>query len=146
MLERRNSALMLPKLYVATIDELLGVFHRVLIVGAHQSNCSADKTVFVHDISSILGHIGVTPKGGHLCAVPGVLPVENSVGRIASGLGKAISDGASLRNDDPKEVATLGHSRDRISYPLATGETPMMILLTLQAMHSNSASMASPFL
>jgi hypothetical protein len=41
-------------------------------------------------------------------AVPGVLPVENSVGRIASGLGKAISDRASLRNDDPKEVATFG--------------------------------------
>jgi hypothetical protein len=33
VLERRNSALMLPKLYVVTIDELLGVFHRGLIVG-----------------------------------------------------------------------------------------------------------------
>ena len=35
VLERRNSALMLPKLYVVTIDELLDVFHRGLIVGAH---------------------------------------------------------------------------------------------------------------
>jgi hypothetical protein len=62
VLERRNSALMLPKLYVVTIDELLGVFHRGLIVGAHWSNCSADKTVFVHDVSSILGHNWRHPK------------------------------------------------------------------------------------
>ena len=53
---------MLPKLYIVTLDELLGIFQRGLIVGAHKSNCSADKTVFVHDVSSILGHIGVTPK------------------------------------------------------------------------------------
>ena len=51
MLERRNSAIMLPKLYIVPLDELLGIFHRGLIVGAHKSNCSADKTVFVHDIS-----------------------------------------------------------------------------------------------
>src|SRR5882672_7647559 len=62
VLERRNSAIMLPKLYIVTLDELLGIFQRGLIVGAHKSNCSADKTVFVHDVSSILGHIGVTPK------------------------------------------------------------------------------------
>ena len=42
---------MLPKLYIMPLDELLGIFHRGLIVGAHKSNCSADKTVFVHDIS-----------------------------------------------------------------------------------------------
>jgi hypothetical protein len=53
---------MQPKLYIVPLDELLGRFHRGLIVGAHKSNCSADKTVFVHDVSSILGHIGVTPK------------------------------------------------------------------------------------
>jgi hypothetical protein len=53
---------MLPKLYIVPLDELLGIFHRGLIVGAHKSNCSADKTVFVHDVSSVLGHIGVTPK------------------------------------------------------------------------------------
>ena len=53
---------MLPKLYIVPLDELLGIFHRGLIVGAHKSNCSADKTVFVHDVSSILRHIGVTPK------------------------------------------------------------------------------------
>ena len=53
---------MLPKLYIVLLDELLGVFDRGLMVGAHQSNCSADKTVFVHDVSSVLGHIGVTPK------------------------------------------------------------------------------------
>jgi hypothetical protein len=53
---------MLPKLYIVPLDKLLGIFHRGLIVGAHKSNCSADKTVFVHDVSSILGHIGVTPK------------------------------------------------------------------------------------
>jgi hypothetical protein len=35
-----------------------------------------------------------------------------------------------------------GHSRDRISYPLATSVTCMTTLLTLQAMHSNSAFMA----
>jgi hypothetical protein len=62
VLERRNSAIMLPKLYIVPLDELLGIFHRGLIVGAHKSNCSADKTVFVHDVSSVLGHIGVTPK------------------------------------------------------------------------------------
>jgi hypothetical protein len=62
VLERRNSAIMLPKLYIVPLDELLGIFHRGLIVGAHKSNCSADKTVFVHDVSSILGHIGVTPN------------------------------------------------------------------------------------
>jgi hypothetical protein len=53
VLERRNSAIMLPKLYIVPLDELLGIFHRGLIVGAHKSNCSADKTVFVHDVSSI---------------------------------------------------------------------------------------------
>ena len=47
---------MLPKLYIVPLDELFGIFHRGLIVGAHKSNCSADKTVFVHDVSSILGH------------------------------------------------------------------------------------------
>jgi hypothetical protein len=62
VLERRNSAIMLPKLYIVPLDELLGIFHRGLIVGAHKSNCSADKTVFVHDVSSILSHFGVTPK------------------------------------------------------------------------------------
>ena len=36
----------------------------------------------------------------------------------------------------------MGHSRDRISYPLATGMTSMTILLTLHTMHLNSASMA----
>jgi hypothetical protein len=76
VLERRNSAIMLPKLYVVPLDELLGIFHRGLIVGAHKSNCSADKTVFVHDVSSILDHIGVTPNrcGPHqaraVCPVP----------------------------------------------------------------------------
>jgi hypothetical protein len=54
VLERRNSAIMLPKLYIVPLHELLGIFHRGLIVGAHKSNCSA--------VSSILGHIGVTPK------------------------------------------------------------------------------------
>ena len=76
VLERRNSAIMLPKLYIVPLDELLGIFHRGLIVGAHKSNCSADKTVFVHDVSSILGHIGVTPnhRGPHqsraVCPAP----------------------------------------------------------------------------
>ena len=41
---------MLPKLYIVPLDELLGIFHRGLIVGAHKSNCSADKTVFVRDV------------------------------------------------------------------------------------------------
>jgi hypothetical protein len=58
VLKRRNSAIMLPKLYIVPLDELLGIFHRGLIVGAHKSNCSADKTVFVHDVSSILGRCG----------------------------------------------------------------------------------------
>ena len=65
---------------------------------------------------------------------------------LASGLGKAMAKRfgvpATVPKDKPMEVATLGHSRDRISYPLATGVTPMTILLTLQAMQSNSASMA----
>jgi hypothetical protein len=46
-----NSGIMVPKLCIVPLDELLGIFHRGLIVGAHKSNCSADKTVFVHDIS-----------------------------------------------------------------------------------------------
>jgi hypothetical protein len=50
VLERRNSAIMLPKLYIVPLDKLLGIFHRGLIVGAHKSNCWADKTVFVHDV------------------------------------------------------------------------------------------------
>jgi hypothetical protein len=33
VLERRNSAIMLPKLYTVPLDELLGIFHRALIVG-----------------------------------------------------------------------------------------------------------------
>ena len=70
VLERRNSAIMLPKLYIVPLDELLGIFHRGLIVGAHKSNCSADKTVFVHDVSSILGHIGVTPKSLRTTSIP----------------------------------------------------------------------------
>jgi hypothetical protein len=76
VLEHRNSAIMLPKLYIVPLDELLGILHRGLIVGAHKSNCAADKTVFVHDVSSILGHIGVTPNhcGPHqsraVCPVP----------------------------------------------------------------------------
>jgi hypothetical protein len=70
VLERRNSAIMLPKLYIVPLDELPGIFHRGLIVGAHKSNCSADKTVFVHDVSSILGHIGVTPKSLRTTSIP----------------------------------------------------------------------------
>ena len=35
----------------ATTKPRFGIFHHGLIVGAHKSNCSADKTVFVHDIS-----------------------------------------------------------------------------------------------
>jgi hypothetical protein len=61
---------MLPKLYIVPLDELLGVFHRGLIVGAHKSDCSADKTVFIHDVSSILGHIGVTPKSLRTTSIP----------------------------------------------------------------------------
>jgi hypothetical protein len=73
VLERRNSAIMLPKLYIVPLLELLGIFHRGLIVGAHKSNCSADKTVFVHDVSSILGHIGVTPKSLRTTSIPSLL-------------------------------------------------------------------------
>jgi len=58
------------KALLVTIDELLGIFQRGLIVGAHKSNCSADKTVFVHDVSSILGHIGVTPKSLRTTTIP----------------------------------------------------------------------------
>ena len=69
---------MLPKLYIVPLDELLGIFHRGLIVGAHKSNCSADKTVFVHDVSSILGHIGVTPKSLRTTSIPSRLSVPDS--------------------------------------------------------------------
>jgi hypothetical protein len=69
---------MLPKLYIVPLDELLGTFHRGLIVGAHKSNCSADKTVFVHDVSSILGHIDVTPKSLRTTQSRGVCPVPDS--------------------------------------------------------------------
>jgi hypothetical protein len=34
VLERRNSEIMLPKLYIVPLNELLGIFHRGLIVGA----------------------------------------------------------------------------------------------------------------
>jgi hypothetical protein len=42
VLERRNSALTLPKLYVVTIDELLGVFHRGLDLGSSSINDKCD--------------------------------------------------------------------------------------------------------
>ena len=66
---------MLPKLYIVPLDELLGIFHRGLIVGAHKSNCSADKTVFVHDVrySAILAspqnHCG-RHQSRAVCPVP----------------------------------------------------------------------------
>ena len=46
------------------------------------------------------------------------------------------------RTTSLKRLLHWGHSRDRISYPLATSVTCMTTLLTLQAMHSNSAFMA----
>ena len=88
VLERRNSAIMLPKLYIVPLDELLGIFHRGLIVGAHKSNCSADKTVFVHDVSSILGHIGGTPKSLRTTSVRAVCLVPDSE-TLRFGLGEA---------------------------------------------------------
>src|SRR6266849_9600561 len=114
VLERRNSGIMLPKLYIMPLDELLGIFHRGLIVRAHKSNCSADKTAFVHDVSSILGHIGVTPKSLRTTSIPSRL----------SGSGFRNPDVRTRRSQGAHRAASRKKVRPRISprpYPIGTG-------------------------
>jgi hypothetical protein len=47
------------------------------------------------------------------------------------------------RTTSNKRSLHCGHSRDCITYPLATGVTPLTILLTLQAMHLASETTAA---
>ena len=125
VLERRNSAIMLPKLYIVPLDELPGIFHRGLIVGAHKSNCSADKTVFVHDVSSILGHIGVTPKSLRTTSIPSRL----------SGSGFRNPDVRTRRSQGAHRAASRKKVRPRISprpYPIGMGYIrPCLSIFTL---------------
>jgi hypothetical protein len=52
---------------------------------------------------------------------------------------KALLASGSMLDTGVRASVPRGHSKDRISYPLATSVTSMTILLTLQAMHSGSA-------
>jgi hypothetical protein len=56
VLEHRDFAVALPKLYVATVDQSLGVFLRGLIVRADQFDCPEKVTVDPNNVRSIPDH------------------------------------------------------------------------------------------
>jgi hypothetical protein len=57
MLEFGDAALALPKLYMVTIHELLGVFFGGVVVGADKLDGPHELAVNTDNASSILGHL-----------------------------------------------------------------------------------------
>jgi hypothetical protein len=54
VIELRYFAAVLPELYVVTINQVLGVFLRGVIIGTEQFDCSDNASVHTNDIGSIL--------------------------------------------------------------------------------------------
>ena len=57
MLKRRDFALVLPKLYVMTINELTSVFYGGALIRATELDCPENVAILANDICSILCHL-----------------------------------------------------------------------------------------
>ena len=55
--ELRYAAVALPKFYVVTVNELLGVFLRGGVIGTKKLDRSDEVAVYANDIGSILRHL-----------------------------------------------------------------------------------------
>jgi hypothetical protein len=69
-LERRHFALALPKLYVVTINKLLGIFFGGVVIGANKFDCPEKMAIYPNNIRPIISHSRLPMELTHHTEIP----------------------------------------------------------------------------